>query len=50
MTIQTDTYYRGYRLSECNEVIYIYKDEEYLTIALHAVEAKKIIDSWMNAR
>ena len=49
--LQTDTYYRGYRLSTTwvGEVR-IYKDADFLSDAKDRAQAEKIIDNWLNAR
>lgn len=51
MMIQKDTYYRGYRLSEQpNGEVMVYSDADFLSGEPNLIEAKKVVDNWVEAR
>ncbi len=47
--LPTDTYYRGYRLSQLGEDVAIYRDADHIDTAVHMDHAKMLIDQWMTA-
>lgn len=51
MPLQTDTYYRGYRLSLTSEGgTHIWSDDDLVDTVDTDKKARAVIDSWHNAR
>lgn len=48
--VRFDTYYRGYTLNPDGSKIAIAQRGEFIAYASDMIDARKIVDGWLNAR